>query len=98
MSTKSNISTTSPFFSVISCSVLIYIDLPPPPAHPFTFPAPKLVEIHKLLIGIWYVPSTALHVAAETSFLFFNASSVESHGAVPESDEYEKIQIMHTLN
>ena len=99
MSTKSNIGTASPFFSVISCSVLIYINLPPPlPPIPSHFPAPKLVEIHKLLIGIWYVPSTALHVAAETSFLFFNSSSVESHGAVPESDKYEKIQIMHTLN
>ena len=32
MSTKSNIRTASPFFSVISCSVLIYIHLPPP--HP----------------------------------------------------------------
>ena len=30
MSTKSNIRTASPFFSVISCSVLIYIHLPPP--------------------------------------------------------------------
>ena len=98
MSTKSNISTASPFFSVISCSVLIYIDLPPLLPIPSPFPAPKLVEIHELLIGTWYVPSTALHVAAETSFLFFNSSSVESHGAVPESDEYEKIQIMHTLN
>ena len=48
--------------------------------------------MHKLLIGIWYIPSTALHFAAETSFLCFNSSSVESHGAVPESDEYEKIK------
>ena len=31
-------------------------------------------------------------------FYFFNSSSVESHGTVPESDEYEKIQIMHPLN
>ena len=88
MSTKSNISTASPFFSVISCSVLIYIHLPPPiPSH---FQIPKLVEIHKLLVGIWYIPSTALHVPAETSFLFFNCSSVESRGAIPESEKYEK--------
>ena len=33
MSTKSNINTASSFFSVISCSVLTYIHLPPPP-HP----------------------------------------------------------------
>ena len=85
MSTKSNISTASPFFSVISCSVLIYIHLPPPiPSH---FQIPKLVEIHKLLVGIWYIPSTALHVAAETSFLFFNSSSIESRGAIPESEK-----------
>ena len=52
-----------------------------------------MVEIHKLPIGIWYihVPSKAIAVAARTS-------SVESRGAVPESDEYEKIQIMHSLN
>ena len=37
ISTKSNINTASPFFSVISCSVLIYIHLPPSPTHPFTF-------------------------------------------------------------
>ena len=29
----------SPFFSVISCSLLIYINLP---AHPFTFPNSKI--------------------------------------------------------
>ena len=98
MSTKSNISTASPSFSVISCSVLIYIHLPPPPPIPSHFPIPKLVEIHKLLIGIWYIPSAALYVAAETSFLFFNSSSVESRGAVPESEKYGKIQIMHSLN
>ena len=42
-------------------------------------------EIHKLPIRIWYihVPSKAILVAARTS-------SVESRGAVPESDEYEK--------
>ena len=90
MSTKSNISTASPFFSVISCSVLIYIHLPPSPPIPSHFQIPKLVEIHKLLVGIWYIPSTALHVPAETSFLFFNCSSVESRGAIPESEKYEK--------
>ena len=88
MSTKSNISTASSFFSVISCSVLIFIHLPPPlPPIPSHFPIPKLVEIHKLLVGIWYIPSTAVHVAAETSFLFFNSSSVESRGAIPESEK-----------
>ena len=53
-----------------------------------------------MLIGIWYIPSTALHFAAETSFLCFNSSSVESHGAVPESDEYEKIKKLctHLIN
>ena len=66
----------SPFFSVISSSLLIYINSPPIPSH---FPVPKLVEIHKLPIGIWYinVPSKAILVAARTS-------SVESHGVVPE--------------
>ena len=49
-------------------------------------------------MGIWYIPSTALHVAAETSFSFSISSSVESHGAVPESAEDKKIQIMHSLN
>ena len=73
----------SPFFSVISCSLLIYITLPTPPPIPKHFPIPKLVEIHKLPISIWYIPSKAILVAARTS-------SVESRGAVPESDEYEK--------
>ena len=73
----------SPFFSVISCSFLIYINLPPPPSIPSHFPIPKLVEIHKFPIGIWYIPSKAILDAAQTS-------SVESRGAVPESDEYEK--------
>ena len=94
-SSKSNISTASPFFSIIFCSLLIYINLSPPPSH---FPIPKLVEMRKLPIGIWYIPSTALHVAAETSFSFSISSSVESHGAVPESAEDKKIQIMHSLN
>ena len=49
-----------------------------------------MVEIRKLPIGIWYTPSTALHVAAQTSFSFSNSSSVESHGAVPESVEDKK--------
>ena len=40
ISTKSNINTASPFFSVISSSVLIYIHLPP--SHPFTFPNSKI--------------------------------------------------------
>ena len=93
--TKSNICTSSPFYSIISRSLLIYINLSPPPQQ---FPIPKLVEIHKLPIGIWYIPSTAVLVAAKTSFLFFNFSLVESQGAAPESDEYEKIQIMHSLN
>ena len=73
----------SPFFSVISCSLLIYITLPTPPPIPKHFPIPKLVEIHKFPISIWYIPSKAILVAARTS-------SVESRGAVPESDEYEK--------
>ena len=42
-----------------------------------------MVEIHKFPIGIWYIPSKAILDAAQTS-------SVESRGAVPESDEYEK--------
>ena len=42
-----------------------------------------MVEIHKFPISIWYLPSKAILVAARTS-------SVESRGAVPESDEYEK--------
>ena len=50
-----------------------------------------MVEIHKLPISIWYIPSKAIAVAARTS-------SVESRGAVPESDEYEKIQIINSLN
>ena len=57
-----------------------------------------MVEIHQLLIGMWFILSKAIHVAAKTSFLFFNSSTVEPHGAVPESDEYEKIQIMQSLN
>ena len=40
MSTKSNINTASSFFSVISCSVLIYIHLLP--THPFTFANSKI--------------------------------------------------------
>ena len=96
-STKSNISIASPFFFNNFPLFLGYIHLfrLPPPLH---FPLPKLVEIHNLLISIWYIPSTAVHVAAKTSFLFFNSSSVESHGTVPESDEYEKIQIKQSLN
>ena len=39
---------------------------------------------------MWFILSKAIHVAAKTSFLFFNSSTVEPHGAVPESDEYEK--------
>ena len=95
-SSKYNISTASPFFSIIFCSLLIYINLAPP--IPSYFPIPKLVEMRKLPICIWYIPSTALHAAAETSFSFSNSCSVESHGAVPESAEDKKIQIMHSLN
>ena len=47
---------------------------------------------------MWFILSKAIHVAAKTTFLFFNSSTVEPHGAVPESDEYEKIQIMQSLN
>ena len=61
---------SSPFFSVISCSLLININLhPPPPPIPSHFPIPKLVEIHKLPISIWYIPSKAILVAAWTSFV-----------------------------
>ena len=53
----------SPFFSVISCSFLIYINLPPPPI-PSHFPIPKLVEIHKfpMTYGIYLLkPYLLLH-------------------------------------
>ena len=98
-STKSNISIVSPFFSLIACSLLIHINLSLLPPH---FPIPKLVEIHELLKGIWYIPSTPVLVAAQTSFSFFNSSSVAeplgSHGAVPESDEYKNVHIVLSLN
>ena len=83
MSTKSNISTASPFFSVISCSVLIYIHLPPPR------PSLHISQFQNWLNDI--KGSTAVHNAVKISFSFFNSSSVESHRTVPESDEYEKI-------
>ena len=47
---------------------------------------------------MWFILSKAIHIAAKTSFLFFNSSTVEPHGAVPESAEYEKIQTMQSLN
>ena len=43
-----------------------------------------LVEIHKLLISIWYVPSSAVPAADQASFVFPCASFVESYGAAPE--------------
>ena len=43
MSSKSNIRSAHSFFSVISCSLLIYIHLSPPsPTHPFTFANSKI--------------------------------------------------------
>ena len=80
MRTKSNIRTASPFFSVISCSVLIFTHLPPPR------PSLHISQFQNWLNGI-----NSVHNAVKTSFSFFNSSPVESHRTVPESDEYEKI-------
>ena len=54
MSTKSDSSTASSFFSVISCSVLIYIH-PPPPAHPFTFANSKIGSGKALILNTFTI-------------------------------------------
>ena len=43
-----------------------------------------LVEIHKLLIGMWYMPSTAVPAAVQASFAFLCACFVESRGTAPK--------------
>ena len=53
----------------------------------FTTPLPPsyftLVEIHKLLIGTWCIPSTTVPVAVQTSFVFLCACFVETYAAAP---------------
>ena len=53
----------------------------------FTTPLPPsyfiLVEIHKLLIGTWCIPSTTVPVAVQTSFVFLCVFFVETYPAAP---------------
>ena len=42
-----------------------------------------LVEIKKLLIGMWYIPSIAVPIALQASFVFLCVCSVESYRAAP---------------
>ena len=51
-----------------------------PPSPPLSF---ILIETHELLIGMWYVPSTAVPAAVQTSFVFLCACSAESYAAAP---------------
>ena len=54
----------------------------PTPLPPSSF---ILVEIKKLLIVMWYIPSIAVPIAVQTSFVFFFVCSVESYGAAPKT-------------
>ena len=68
----------SPSPIVLSCCFIQEV-LPNPPS-PLYF---ILVETHTLLIGMWYIPSTAVPAAVPTSFVFLSACSAESYAAVP---------------
>ena len=55
----------------------------------FTTPLPPsyftLVEIHKLLIGTWCIPSTTVPVAVRTFFVFVCVFFVETYPAAPKT-------------
>ena len=78
---KSLISLRSPSPSpIVLPSCFIQDVLPNPPSPFINF---ILVEIHKLLIGTWYIPSTTVPVAVQTSFVFLCACFVETYAAAP---------------
>ena len=77
---KSIISLGSPRPSPIVLSYCFIENVLPNPRPPLYF---ILVEIHNLLIGMWYIPSTAEPAAVPTSFVFLSACSAESYAAAP---------------
>ena len=79
---KSLISLRSPSPSPIALPSCFIQDVLPNPPSPFiNF---ILVEIHKLLIGTWYMPSTAVPAAVQASFAFLCACFIESRGTAPK--------------
>ena len=76
---KSLISQKSPSPSpiVLLCCFIQDIFQPLPPSYFL------LVELHKFLIGMWYIPSTAVPAAVQACFVFLCPCFVESHGAAP---------------
>ena len=78
---KSLVSLRSPSPSPIALPSCFIQDVLPNPPSPFiNF---ILVEIHKLLIGTWYIPSTAVPDSVQASFVILCACSAESYVATP---------------
>ena len=73
---KSLISLRSPSPSPTVLPCCFIQDILPDPLPPLSF---ILIETHELLIGMWYVPSTAV----SASFVFLCACSAESYPAAP---------------
>ena len=67
---KSLISLKIPCLSPTVLPYCFIQDVLPNPPFPSYF---ILVEIHKLLIGTWYIPSSAVPVAVQASFVFLCA-------------------------
>ena len=78
---KSRISLRSPSPSLVvlpGCFIQGILPNPPSPFMNFI-----LVEIHKLLIGTWYIPSTAVPDSVQASFVILCACSAKSYVATP---------------